>query len=136
MTEDRLSQQYPGESFSSINNGIPVQIDPRPVSEPSLPGCSGTCTFPDATKKPREEENKKNYKGRNFHSKPVIKVVRPKLIDTNKIAQLKPENEEIVEKKKDPIIFQARKKLENKVKIKLISNLNDTKKRIVIKNPR
>lgn len=128
LTEDRLSQQYPGETFSSINNGIPIPIDPRAVSEPSLPGTSNNNTFQETTKKIKPTDVK-NYKGRHFHNTPVVKIIRPKLIDTIKI-----KNKQINEKT-DTNIYQAVKKVDSGIKIKLVSNNDNTKKRIVIKNP-
>lgn len=132
MTEDRLSIQYPGETFASINHGIPRPIDPRPVTEPSLPGTSNNYTFPVTTKK-SESSGVKNYKGRHFHNTPTVKVIRPKLIDTMKLTN--PINKQINEEKKTNV-YQAIKKVDSGINIKLLSNIDNTKKRIVIKNPR
>ncbi|KAF7994697.1 hypothetical protein HCN44_004169 [Aphidius gifuensis] len=131
LTEDRLSKQYPGETFSSINHGIPTPIDPRPVTEPSLPGTSSNCTFPEITKK-SESSDVKNYKGRHFHSTPTVKVIRPKLIDTMKLTN--PINKQINENK-NTNVYQAIKKVDSGINIKILSNIDNTKKRIIIKNP-
>lgn len=144
MTEGRLAQQYPQESATTIYNGIPREIDPRPVSEPSLPspyyfnsttGEQSTDTATNSTKTPwinaRDDGRgikRKNYKGRTIDNANKIHVVRPQLIDTKRLATFnsKPETK----------IFPVVKKIENGIIIKLLPKVNDEKKRIILKDQR
>ncbi|XP_057319669.1 RNA-binding protein 48 [Microplitis mediator] len=117
LTEERLNKHYPSESMTSIYNGIPRNIDPRPVCEPSLPS-------------PHElhlQSSSKNYKGRNIDDSVKVRVERPKLIDTKKLSQF---NDSI----KDVKIFSAVKKVDKGITIKLLPNTQGTKKRIIMKD--
>ncbi|XP_015123604.1 RNA-binding protein 48 [Diachasma alloeum] len=115
LTEDRLSHQYPNESFASINDGIPRSIDPRPVSEPSLP-----------PNKRIKSDKQVNYKGHVIRDN--IKQVRPKLIDTKKLPHFETLREE---RKVVPVV----KKVDSGITIKLLPHSDDKRKRIVMKNP-
>ncbi|XP_015601143.1 uncharacterized protein LOC107270552 isoform X2 [Cephus cinctus] len=153
LTEDRLAQNYPGESFTTIYNGIPREIDPRPVSEPSLPSnWSKNPTRPipahELLQSPyqlyepimreagvRESKlfsnetnfgKKRNYKGHIVEENAKVKIVRPQIIDTRNIAK-KPDP-------KDKNIFTNVKRVENGITIKLLPKHQDEKKRIIIKN--
>ncbi|XP_011310531.1 RNA-binding protein 48 [Fopius arisanus] len=115
LTEERLSHQYPNESFTSINDGIPKSIDPRPVSEPSLPPSK------------RLKHNKHvNYKGHVVRAN--NKLVRPKIIDTKSLPHFKALRE-------DAKVVPVVKKVDSGIKIKLLSHPDPNKKRIIIKNP-
>lgn len=141
LTEERLAQHYPGETLTSIYNGIPQNIDPRPVSEPSLPSTSWSYqeniieTAPyqptEAIIKTAESTSntsgkRKNYKGQPVNTNAKVRVVRPQLIDTSTVVKWDTSSKNI---------FSNPKKGQNSITIKLISNSND-KKKIVIKNPR
>ncbi|XP_074097318.1 uncharacterized protein LOC141526287, partial [Cotesia typhae] len=116
LTKERLQQQYPGESFSSIYEEIPRNIDPRPVSKPSLPKHELHLL----------QSRSKNYKGRNIEGVKV-RLERPKLIDTKKLSQFK-------DSAKDVNIFSAVKKVDQGITIKLLPNAERTKKRILIRD--
>lgn len=118
LTKERLQQQYPGESFSSIYEEIPRNIDPRPVSEPSLPKHELHLL----------QSRSKNYKGQNIEGVKV-RLERPKLIDTKKLSQFK-------DSAKDVNIFSAVKKVDQGITIKLLPNAERTKKRILIRDER
>ncbi|KYQ46943.1 UPF0712 protein C7orf64 like protein [Trachymyrmex zeteki] len=149
LTEERIKHFYPGESLSSICNGIlPTTL--RPVSESDLSinwksGCnSGTVSCSESYPVPyqlteaimqtgSQQANKnldsnvrkqKNYRARCIDK---VKVVRPRLIDTRNIARLN-----FTEKTN---VFCNAKKVENKITIKLLEKPNNEKKKIVIKNP-
>ncbi|XP_029038192.1 RNA-binding protein 48 isoform X1 [Osmia bicornis bicornis] len=142
LTEERLAQHYPGETLLSIYNGIPQNIDPRPVSEPSLPSTSWgyqenapyhptetiikTAESKEIVIKSDHTSNKrKNYKGQPVNTNAKVRVVRPQLIDTSTVVKWDTSTKNI---------FSNPKKGQNSITIKLISNNND-KKKIVIKNP-
>lgn len=146
LTEERLIQHYPGETLSSIYNGIPQNIDPRPLSEPSLPSTSynhqedpiatapyqltetiiKTAESKETVIKSDHAKNKrKNYKGQFVNADVKVKIVRPQLIDTSAIVKWDTSTKNL---------FSNPKKVENNITIKLISNSND-KKKIIIKNP-
>nr|XP_012141061.1 PREDICTED: uncharacterized protein LOC100879115 isoform X2 [Megachile rotundata]XP_012141062.1 PREDICTED: uncharacterized protein LOC100879115 isoform X2 [Megachile rotundata]XP_012141063.1 PREDICTED: uncharacterized protein LOC100879115 isoform X2 [Megachile rotundata] len=146
LTEERLTQHYPGETLSSIYNGIPQNIDPRPISEPSLPSTSynhqedaiatapyhltetiiKTAKFKETVIKSDYTRNKrKNYKGQSVNDNVKVKIVRPQLIDTSAIVKWDTSTKNL---------FSNPRKIENNITIKLMSNSND-KKKIVIKNP-
>ncbi|KAK0176086.1 hypothetical protein PV328_000255 [Microctonus aethiopoides] len=137
LTNDRLSQQYPGETFASIYEGIPRNIDPRPVSEPSLPHGSdfNSGVFTHLNSSTTEADvnyhqgcsKRKNYKGRIINSNTKVRVIRPQLIDTKKLIAFN----ETEEKKVFPVV----KKIDNGIKIKLLPAFNEKQKRIVIKDP-
>ncbi|KAK0167453.1 hypothetical protein PV327_004849 [Microctonus hyperodae] len=137
LTDDRLSQQYPGETFDSIYEGIPRNIDPRPVSEPSLPRGldfnSGLYTQLNNSSTTEADVNfqgnskRKNYKGRIINSNTKVRVIRPQLIDTKKLIAFN----ETEEKKVFPVV----KKIDNGIKIKLLPASNEKQKRIIIKDP-
>lgn len=150
LTEERLKHCYPGETLSSICNGIPQTIDPRPISEPSLlinnnsSTSSGLVSLP-APYQPteavmqadtrRSNENpgsnvrkRKNYKGQHIGNNVKVRIVRPRLIDTRNIARLNA----VVETN----VFCNVKKTENEITIKLLERSDNKRKKIVIKNPR
>lgn len=151
LTEERIKHCYPGETLSSICNGIPQNIDPRPVSEPRLPinwkddcnsGIASTSgSFPTSyqftetviqtgfqqTNKNSDSNvrKRKNYRGHCIDNK--VKVVRPRLIDTRNIARLNSEKTNA---------FYNVKKIERGITIKLLEKFDNEKKKIIIKNPR
>lgn len=138
--------------MSSIFNGIPQSIDPRPVSEPRLPinwksdYSNGTESSSESYPAPYQSteaviqtgiqqtnknpvsnvRKRKNYKAHRIDNK--VRVVRPRLIDTRNIARLNS-----IEKTN---VFCNVKKVESKITIKLLEKSDSDKKRIVIKNPR
>ncbi|XP_011163989.1 RNA-binding protein 48 [Solenopsis invicta] len=151
LTEERIKHCYPGETLSSICNGIPQSIDPRPVSEPRLPinwkddYNSGIASSSESYPAPYQsteaiiqtgiqQANKnldsnvckrKNYKGHCTNNK--IKIIRPRLIDTRNIARLNSTEKTNV--------FCNIKKVESGITIKLLEKSHNEKKKIVIKNP-
>ncbi|XP_012535627.1 uncharacterized protein LOC105836254 [Monomorium pharaonis] len=151
LTEERIKHCYPGETLSSICNGIPQSIDPRPVSEPRLSinwkndfnndTASSSETYPAPYQSTESiiqagiqqvnrnlESNvhkRKNYRGRNIDNR--IKVIRPRLIDTRNIAK-----SNFTEKTN---VFCNVKKIEGGITIKLLDKSNNEKKKIIIKNP-
>jgi len=151
LTEERIKHCYPGETLSSVCNGIPQNIDPRPVSEPRLPInwksnrnndiASSSESYPalyqsteaviqagtqQANKNPNLNMRKrKNYRGQYIDNN--VKIVRPRLIDTRNIAKLN------FTKKTN--VFSNVKKVESGITIKLLERSNSEKKKIVIKNP-
>ncbi|XP_076228481.1 uncharacterized protein LOC116429468 isoform X2 [Nomia melanderi] len=151
LTEERLIKHYPGETLTSIYNGIPQNIDPRLVSEPSLPSTSNdyedkksiTSAVPQApyhsneaiiratindTKISRSDvkSKKKNYKGQPVDDGVKVRVVRPSIVNTSTIVTW-----DTSEKK----VFSNPKKVKNNIKIKLIQQNDMDKKRIIIKDP-
>ncbi|XP_076294751.1 RNA-binding protein 48 [Lasioglossum baleicum] len=152
LTEERLTKHYPGETLTSIYNGIPQNIDPRPVSEPSLPSTSynyqdnesitsATSQAPYSideaiiqttasnTKLSRFDDvkrKKRNYKGQPVDTSIKNKIVRPSIINTSNIV-----NWDASGKK----VFSNPKKVESNITIKLIAKNDNSKKRIVIKDP-
>ncbi|XP_078038494.1 RNA-binding protein 48-like isoform X1 [Augochlora pura] len=152
LTEERLTKHYPGETLTSIYNGIPQNIDPRPVSEPSLPSTSSSCkdnqsitsAIPQApynideaiiqattinkklTRFDSAQSKKRNYKGQSIVSNVKNKVVRPSIVNTSTIVNWD-------SKKK---VFSNPKKVDSNITIKLISKGDINKKRIVIKDPK
>ncbi|XP_011859177.1 PREDICTED: RNA-binding protein 48 [Vollenhovia emeryi] len=152
LTEERIRHCYPGETLSSICNGIPQNIDPRPVSEPRLPNnwqrdpssstVSSLESYPAAPYRSTEAviqagtqranknpdlnaRKRKNYRG---HGTTVYnKVVRPRLIDTRNIARLNSAEKTNV--------FSNVKKVESRITIKLLERSDSERKKIVIKNP-
>lgn len=151
LTEERLIKHYPGETLSSIYNGIPRSIDPRPVSEPSLPSTSHSRENDSATAlsqvpyHPNEtiirttevkegvtkfdyrKAKRKNYKGQSVDGNVKVRVVRPEIVDTSTI--VKWDNSE-------KSLFSNPKKVPSSITIKLIPKHDDEKKRIIIKDPR
>ena len=147
LTEERLGQQYRNDSLKTIYNGIPREIDPRPVSEPSLPvgwkpeGDETSSQFPpppyndsDAlgravVQSQPEKSRKRNYRGRPVDEGIKVKVIRPQLVDTKKLVKF---NEQ--EQKN---LFTAAKKVNSGIKIKIFEKTDEgNNKRIVMKNPR
>nr|XP_033329263.1 RNA-binding protein 48-like isoform X1 [Megalopta genalis] len=151
LTEERLIKHYPGETLTSIYNGIPQNIDPRPVSEPSLPSTSSsyqdnqfTSDIPQAPYNINEaiiqattsneklskfdsvKNKKRNYKGKPIDCNIKNKVVRPSIVNTSTII-----NWDSSDKK----VFSNPKKVDSNITIKLISKDDNNKKRIVIKDP-
>lgn len=150
LTEERLKHCYPGETLASICNGIPRSIDPRPVSEPSLPAnwndgysAASSSTSLVAPYQPTEaviqsrvqqtsrngELNagkKKNYKGRNINDNVKVRIVRPRLIDTRNILKSNTERTNV---------HCNVKKVESGITVKLLNKPSRDKK-IIIKNPR
>ncbi|RLU22951.1 hypothetical protein DMN91_005229 [Ooceraea biroi] len=151
LTEERLKHCYPGETLTSICNGIPRSIDPRPVSEPSLPTWNSDCSVASGSKslpapyQPTEpviqsavqqtnrnaelnerERKGKNYKGRYINRDVKVKIVWPRLIDTRNILKSNTE--------KTTNVFRNVKKVESGITVKLVKKLNNEKK-IIIKNP-
>ncbi|KOC68473.1 RNA-binding protein 48 [Habropoda laboriosa] len=152
LTQDRLTQHYPGETLSSIYDGIPQNLDPRPVSEPSLPSTSyshlennsvpfassqapyhpneaiiRTCKHKETALKSDCTKNKrKNYKGQYVNNNVKIRVVRPQLVDTSTIVKWDMSNKNV---------FSNPKKVQSNMTIKLIPKSGDERKRIIIKDP-
>ncbi|XP_034935767.1 RNA-binding protein 48 isoform X2 [Chelonus insularis] len=139
LTEERLSKNYPGRTITDIYDGIPREIDPRPVSEPSLPtakeslgqfsnsGSSITHNSQnDGSNDSGINEKKirmKNYKGKTVNNDVKVKVLRPQLVDTKKLIQFTAPNMKI---------FSAVKKVDKGITIKLLPKLNETKRRIIV----
>lgn len=153
LTEERIKHCYPGETVSSICNGIPQSIDPRSVSEPSLPpdwnsNCSNnTMSRWDlfsapyqpteaviqagssrSSENPKSNVRKRNYKGQIVNDNVKVKITRPRIIDTRNIARLNS-----IEKTN---VFCNVKKIDNGITVKLLERSDDEKKKIVIKNPK
>ncbi|KAL6432891.1 hypothetical protein ACFW04_006323 [Cataglyphis niger] len=151
LTEERLKHCYPGETLSSICNGIPQNIDPRPVLEPRLPinwnynnsNTSGSKSL-SAPYQPTEAmiqteiqqpnrnsklnmQKRKNYKGQHIDGDAKVKIFRPRLIDTRNIAK-----SSSIEKTN---VFCNVKKVESGITVKLLEKSDTTKKKIVIKDP-
>ncbi|XP_071871731.1 uncharacterized protein isoform X3 [Bombus fervidus] len=151
LTEERLSQQYPGETLFSIYDGIPQSLDPRPICEPSLPSTSSeyqkdtasnslqspyypteaiiaqASEFKETTSKLDCVRNKrKNYKGQSINNNLKVRVVKPQIVNTSAIAKWDTSNKNI---------FSNPKKARNNIIIKLIPRSENEKKRIVIKDP-
>ncbi|EGI68913.1 PREDICTED: uncharacterized protein LOC105155043 [Acromyrmex echinatior] len=150
LTEERIKYFYPGETLSSICNGILPTRDLQPVSEPRLSinwksGCnSSTVSSAESYPMPYQStealmqtgsqqanrnldsnvQKQKNYRVRCIDK---VKVVRPRLIDTRNITRLN-----FSEKTN---VFCNVKKVESKITIKLMEKPNNEKKKIVIKNP-
>lgn len=152
LTEERLKHCYPGETLTSICNGIPQNIDPRCVTEPGLPinwntSWSNTASGSDSlsasnqsiearatqpvTQKPNSDSNftrkRKNYKGQRIDDGVKVKIFRPQLMDTRKLA--KPSFTEKTN------VFYNVKKVESGITVKLLKQSDNEKKKIVIKNP-
>lgn len=148
-----MAQHYPGETLSSIYNGIPQSIDPRTVSEPSLPSTSysrqgndpdmpailqapyhsnevllNTLKASEITLEPDCIKGKrKNYKGQSIESNVKVRIVRPQIVDTSTIVKWN---------KSEKTVFTNPKKTQNNITIRLIPKSDDEKKRIIIKDPR
>lgn len=135
----------------SICNGIPQSIDPRCVTEPSLPinwnrnntasGSDSLSTLNQSieaviqpvTQKPNVNPNsnvrkRKNYKGQHIDDGVKVKIFRPQLIDTTKFAK-----QSSTEKTN---VFYNVKKVESGITVKLLKQSENEKKKIVIKNPK
>ncbi|XP_076160286.1 uncharacterized protein LOC143143175 isoform X2 [Ptiloglossa arizonensis] len=150
LTEERLIQHYPEETLTSIYNGIPQNIDPRIVSEPSLPSTSYinqendsiTLTLSQAPYHPNEtviktelkegiskfdhqKGKRKNYKGQPVDSNVKVRVIRPEIVDTSTIVKWNTSEKNL---------FSNPKKIKSNITIKLIPK-SDEKKRIIIKDP-
>ncbi|KAG5327471.1 RBM48 protein, partial [Pseudoatta argentina] len=150
LTEERIKHFYPGETLSSICNGMLPTRDLRPVSAPRLSinwksGCNSTVSSAESYPMPYQStevlmqtgsqqanrnldsnvQKQKNYRVRCIDK---VKVVRPRLIDTRNITRLN-----FSEKTN---VFCNVKKVESKITIKLMEKPNNEKKKIVIKNPR
>lgn len=153
LTEERVQHCYPGETLSSVCNGIPQSIDPRPVSEPSVPigwdssssnsTVSGSNSLPApyqsheavmqagsllSSGNPKINVRKRNYKGQRVNDNVKVKIVRPQLIDTRNIARLSSTEKTNV--------FCNVKKVDGGITVKLLEKPDDKKKKIVIKNPK
>jgi len=150
LTEERLKHCYPGETLSSICDGIPRNIDPRFVSEPSLVvnwnngnSSSGTASGSElsASHQPPEAiiqlpnkhptlnmRKRKNYKGQSIDDNVKVKIIRPGLIDTKNITKLNSTEKTNV--------FHNVKKVESGITVKLSETSNNEKKKIVVKNPK
>ncbi|XP_076686391.1 uncharacterized protein LOC143378481 isoform X2 [Andrena cerasifolii] len=151
LTEERLTKHYPGETLYSIYNGIPQHIDPRPVSEPSLPSASYSQEATSissallqapyhpnedvikinearesALKRDSAKGKRKNYKGQAVNSDVKVRVVRPRIVDTATIVKWDTSNKNV---------FANPKKVESNITIKLISKSDNDSKRIIIKDP-
>ncbi|OAD52901.1 RNA-binding protein 48 [Eufriesea mexicana] len=150
LTEERLNQQYPGETLSSIYDGIPQNLDPRPVCEPCLPSTSSEYQENDTSillqtpyhlteaiikiNKSREiisesdciRNKRKNYKGQSVNNNVKVRIVRPQLVDTSTIVKWDSTNKSV---------FSKPKKIQSNITIKLIPKNDDKEKKIVIKNP-
>ncbi|XP_014479637.1 PREDICTED: RNA-binding protein 48 isoform X2 [Dinoponera quadriceps] len=149
LTQERVQYCYPEETLSSICNGIPQNIDPRPISEPSLPvdwyssysnNQTGEASL-SAPYRPTEavieagssrssgspNVRKRNYKGQLVSDNVKVKVTRPRLIDTRNIARLNSTE------KTD--VFCNVKKVDSGITVKLLERPDNERKKIVIKNP-
>ncbi|XP_076231853.1 uncharacterized protein LOC143177663 isoform X2 [Calliopsis andreniformis] len=152
LTEDRLAQHYPGETLSTIYNGIPQSIDPRPVSEPSLPSTSydyqknksvvsvlsqapyhpneallKTSNIKETISKPDCTRSKrKNYKGQYIDNNVKVRIVQPQIVDTSTLVKWDTSNKNV---------FTNPKKVQSNITIKLIPKNDNDKKRIIIKDP-
>lgn len=151
LTEERVKHCYPGETISSICDGIPQDIDPRYVSEPSLPANWNSGYSNNTVSKweslapyqpteavieagssrpndnPKLNVRKRNYKGQLVNDNMKVKISRPRIIDTRNIARLN-----TTEKTN---VFCNVKKVDSGITVKLVERSND-KKKIVIKNPK
>lgn len=155
LTEDRLKHCYPGETLTSICNGIPQNIDPRRVIKPSLPinwnsrsnsstASGSNASLPTSSRSTKaaiqpvtQQSNvnpdsnvrkRRNYKGQRIDDSVKVKIFRPQLIDTRKLA--KPSS--AVETN----VFYNVKKVESGITIKLLGRSDNEKKKIVIKDPK
>lgn len=156
LTEDRLQHCYPGETLSSICNGIPRDIDPRSISEPSLPvKWSDNCSSSNATAgsssslvapyQPTEaviqagiqQSNRiqgpdvykrKNYKGQHIIDNVKVRITRPRLIDTRNIVGFNRNAE-------NTNMFSNVKKVASGITVKLLERSDSERKKIIIKNP-
>lgn len=149
LTEERIKHCYPGETLSSICNGIPQDIDrTQSVCEPRLSinwkGDGSTTSSSESFLTPSTKtvihagiKNKnldlkmrkqKNYRGHRIDNK--VKVVRPQLIDTRNIYPAKVNSTEKTN------VFSNIKKVKNAITIKLLERSDNEKKRIIIKNPK
>lgn len=151
LTEERIKHCYPGETLSSICNGIPQNIDPRPVSEPRLPinwnydsniaAGSKSLLAPyqpteaviqagsqqQSMNRKLNVQKRKNYKGQ-YIDNVKVKITRPQLIDTRNIAKSSSSEKRNV--------FCNVKKVENRITVKLLEKSDTAKKKIVIKDPK
>lgn len=134
--------------MSSICNGIPQNIDPRPVLEPRLPInwnynssiASGSkslsapyqsteAVIQTEIQRPKlNVQKRKNYKGQHIDSDAKVKIFRPRLIDTRNIAK-----SSSIEKTN---VFCNVKKVESGITVKLLEKSDTSKKKIVIKDPK
>lgn len=153
LTEERVKHCYPGETLSSVCNGIPQDIDPRSVSEPSVPvdwnssysnNIVSKSSLLSAPYQPTEaiiqagssrlNENlksnvrKRNYKGQRVNDNVKHKMIRPRIIDTRNIAR-----SGSTEKTN---VFCNVKRIDSGITVKLLDRSNDEKKKIIIKNPK
>lgn len=154
LTEERLAQSYPNESLITIYDGIPREIDPRPVSEPSLPANWRNVQNTELKPAPellaapyrpfeaimraagiRETKfipnescvgKRKNYKGQSVRENIKIRIVRPQIIDTRRTTECNVSD--------DKTVFTNVKTVKNGITIKLLPKKDERKKRIVIKN--
>ncbi|XP_011154770.1 uncharacterized protein LOC105192375 [Harpegnathos saltator] len=146
LTEERVKHCYPGETLSSICNGIPQNIDSRSVSKPSVPiewnnaaSASGLLSAPyqpteaviqagssQSNGNLKSNVRKRNYKGQRVSDNMKVKITRPQLIDTRNIAKLSSAEKTNV--------FCNVKKVNSGITVKLLEKSDETKK-IVIKNP-
>ncbi|EFN87886.1 Uncharacterized protein DKFZP564O0523-like protein [Harpegnathos saltator] len=147
LTEERVKHCYPGETLSSICNGIPQNIDSRSVSKPSVPiewnnaaSASGLLSAPyqpteaviqagssQSNGNLKSNVRKRNYKGQRVSDNMKVKITRPQLIDTRNIAKLSSAEKTNV--------FCNVKKVNSGITVKLLEKSDETKK-IVIKNPK
>lgn len=143
LTVGRLEQQYPSASLSTIYEGIPRSIDPRPISEPSLPqNWSETRKQGESSDVPEAPYDRsdvlgrsviaapkrKNYRGRPTKGGVKVLVVRPQIVDTTKLASFT--------KRPEKNILPVVKKVDSGITIKVLNKIDDGKKRIVLKDPR
>lgn len=150
LTEERLRQQYPGETINTIFNEIPKNIDPRHQFELNQPSCSysnpeeqitdnGQYQAPyscnetiiracdtKCTKTADTVNRKRNYKGQSIINRIKVKTVRPQLVNTSTIVKWEASRKNV---------FNKPKNTENRIIIKLLPSDEDKRKKIVIKNP-
>lgn len=149
LTEERLVQQYPQESLTTIYDGIPRDIDPRPVSEPSLPANYSGTRLTDSIDQSNAESSPApydqsdalgravltsgsdktiNYRGRPVKERAKVRVIRPQIVDTRKLAKFADRDEKPV--------FPVVKRVKSGITIKVLPKADEVKKRIVMKDPR
>ncbi|XP_006612941.1 uncharacterized protein LOC122718524 isoform X1 [Apis laboriosa] len=148
LTKERLIQQYPGKTLSSIYDGIPQNLDPRLVCQSNLPSTSfeysnnasilkvpyhsteaiiKTSVPKETILKSNYTKNKrKNYKGQYINNNVKVRLVKPQLVDTSTIVKWDISNKNI---------FSNPKKIDSNITIKLIPKNDVEKKRIIIKDP-
>lgn len=114
----------------------PDEDMPRAPYQPTdsvLIAAEMSCRSTTVTRKPNPGRQK-NYKGQYVKEKRSVRLTRPHIIDTRNIAiKLSiPEKKDTDDKK----VFTNVKKVDTGIKIKLLPEVDKSKKRIVLKNPK